>query len=89
MTDVTHLEESLKHLLAQVRALDVADPQAKRRVELLVLDIESVLEQPKPGAARATLGDRWRRSIVGFELSHPRLSGMMNDVIEELSKMGI
>lgn len=86
---MTHLDESLKHLLSEVRALEVGDEPARQRVEGLVRDIEKILESPKTTGAHATLGEQLRTSVLSFELSHPRLAAVMNEVLEQLSNMGI
>jgi hypothetical protein len=86
---VTHLDESLNHLLLEIKSLDLGDEQARERVERLVRDIEKLLESPKTTRAQATLGEQLRASVLSFEVSHPRLAAVMNEVLEQLSNMGI
>jgi len=89
MTHEKRLEESLSRLRSEIKDLHVGDDQTKQRLERLVQDIEQTLASPKDTGARATLGERWKSSILGFEVSHPRLAGVMNEVLEALSNMGI
>ena len=89
MTNVKQLEKSLNSLLTEIRALGDADAQTKQRLERLVLDVEGALEHPKDSGAREGLGERLRSSMLAFEASHPRLSGIVSDVLDELGKMGI
>ncbi|HWK82998.1 MAG TPA: DUF4404 family protein [Caldimonas sp.] len=86
---MTHLDESLNHLLLEIKSLDLGDEQARERVERLVRDIEKLLESPKTTRAQATLGEQLRASVLSFEVSHPRLAAVMNEVLEQLSNMGI
>jgi hypothetical protein len=89
MTDTQNLENSLKNLLLEIKSLDVGDQAAQQKLQTLVQNIEKMLEQPNGGGANAKVGDRWRATIIGFEASHPRLAGVMNEVVAELSNMGI
>jgi hypothetical protein len=90
MTDLTHLEESLKNLRSEIAALDIGDEEARRRLESLIRDVEKTLGNPKhTGADKRTLGEQLKTSILGFEVSHPRLAALMNEVVEKLGHMGI
>jgi hypothetical protein len=84
MTSAKHLDESLSALQSEIRALDIGDEDARRRLDSLMLDI---------GASRAApdvkLTERLKSSILNFEGSHPRLAVLMNDVLEKLSAMGV
>lgn len=83
------LEESLTHLRAEIRALDLGNDSARQRLERLVQEIEQTLADPGDKAAAGTLGDQLKASVLSFEVSHPRLAVVMNDVVEKLSHMGI
>ena len=89
MTDTLNLEKSLKNLLLEIKSLDVGDQEAKQRLQSLVQNIEAMIEQPQGDGTPRKAGDRWRATIIGFEASHPRLAGVMNEVVAELSNMGI
>ena len=87
--DAKHLDELLQTLRSEIRALDTGDEDARRRLEALVLDIESRSASTSGTAADATLAGQLQASILKFEASHPRLAAVMNDVLEKLSAMGI
>ena len=89
MTDAKHLEGALHRLRAEIEALPIHDDEARRRLETLIRDIETTLEDPKTLRADRSLGDRLKASIVSFEASHPRLATLMNDVMEKLGNIGI
>ncbi len=85
MTDVKHLDESLKKLRSEIDALETGDEDARQRLEKLIQDIENALET----GADDNLGEQLKTSILRFEVSHPRLAAVMNDIMEKLSNMGI
>lgn len=89
MTRARHLDESLSILRAEIRALDIGDEEARRRLDSLVADIAATVEGPDPGVADENLASRLEASMLSFEASHPRLARLMNDVLEKLSAMGI
>ena len=88
MTSARHLEESLRNLRSEIRALDIGDEEARRRLDGLVLDIATRIENPDAVADEKLTGPL-KASILSFEVSHPRLAALMNDVLEKLSAMGI
>ena len=84
------LEESLHRLRAEIRSLDIDDEATRRRLERLVGEIEQTLADPSDRKSDAdSLGDQLKASVLGFEASHPRLAGVMNEVVEKLGHMGI
>ena len=88
MTSRRHLDESLQTLRAEIRTLDSGDEAARQRLDRLVRDIESQIGNSN-GAAGDTLTGGLKAAILNFEVSHPRLAVLMNDVLEKLSAMGI
>lgn len=89
MTDVKRLEESLRTLRAEIEALDLRDQEARQRLDPLIRDLETALENPRREASRETLGEQLKVSILKFEASHPRLATVMNDAMQSLASMGI
>ena len=86
--DLMPLEESLQRLRAEIQALDIGNEAARQRLERLVAEIEQTLADPAERQA-GSLGDQLKDSVLSFEASHPRLAGVMNEVVEKLSAMGI
>jgi hypothetical protein len=89
MTDAQHLDELLSALRREMNALDVGDRETRQRLDRLILDIETRVKDPNPVAVQAGLGGQLKASILKFEASHPRLAGVVNDVVDKLSAMGI
>jgi Domain of unknown function (DUF4404) len=89
MTDAQHLDDLLSTLRREMNALDVADRDARERVDRLIRDIETRVKDPDRVDADEGLGGRLKASVVKFEVSHPRLAGVINDIVDKLSAMGI
>jgi len=89
MTSARHLDELLSTLRSEIHSLDTGDEEARRRLDVLVLDIGTRVKNPNGGVADEKLTGQVRASILNFEASHPRIAGLMNDVLEKLSAMGI
>ncbi len=88
MTNAKHLDDSLNTLRSEIHALDIGDEEARRRLDSLVLDIGASIARPS-AVPDETLTERLKSSILNFEVSHPRLAVLMNDVVEKLSTMGV
>jgi hypothetical protein len=86
---VKHLAESLNRLRSEIQALDSHDEEARRRLDRLLHEIETTLENPKRSGVYETLGQQLKTSMLNFEVSHPRLAVVMNEVMEKLGAMGI
>jgi hypothetical protein len=89
MTSAKHLDDSLSTLRSELQALDIGDVEARSRLDRLILDIETRMKGPDGTAADEDLAGGLKASILNFEVSHPRLAVLMNDVLEKLSAMGI
>ncbi len=89
------LREDLENLRIQIGALD-AYPEAKSRMSELLADFEEHLESAEGaavGQARAdtktSLSRRLDDSVGRFEAEHPILTGVLNNIMNPLSGMGI
>jgi hypothetical protein len=89
MTSAKHLHDSLNTLRSEIAALDIDDDEARVRLKKIVRDIETRMQSPDGAVADENLTGGLKASILNFEVSHPRLSILMNDVLEKLSAMGI
>lgn len=89
MSDTTHLGESMSNLRSQISALDIEDDHTRQRLSGLVDDIEKTLGRSGDVRAHENLGERLKASIVQFEVSHPRIAVVLNELAEKLSNMGI
>ena len=90
------LREDLANLRIQIGALD-AFPEAKSRMSALLTGFEEHLDSAE-GAARdaseedsssSSLKQRLDDAVGRFEAEHPILTGVLNDIMNTLSGMGI
>ena len=89
MTAARPLDELLDTLRREMNALDVRDQDARQRLDRLIVDIETRVKNPARAAGDEGLGGQLKASILKFEVSHPRLAGVVNDIVDKLSAMGI
>ncbi len=83
------LHESLEQLRVQIGKLDADDEAIQRRMRRLVGDLERQLDDEDEFDDEPQLLDGLRRNIERFEVEHPRLTGVLNQIMVELSNMGI
>ena len=80
--------EQLEHLLTRLReelaSLESTSAQAQPRLRELIDDIERQIAVQSEGVT----GDLKRR-VETFEVEHPRVTAILNDVMVTLSNMGI
>lgn len=79
--------EQLHAELAQVESLDSADAEMLRR---LAVDIQEILEREENQPDHYTgLGERLQDAAARLEVSHPRATEVMRQVIDQLAFLGI
>jgi len=83
------MQEQLKNKLEQLRASlgkeNTLDDETVRMLQDLDRDIQTILA----GKASIGLENRIEQQAVAFEGQHPQMSGILRDVMDILSKMGI
>ena len=89
MTGAKHLDELLTALRREMNALDIGDSDARQRLDKLIVEIEARVRDPGGTATDGGLSGQLKASILKFEVSHPRLAGVVNDIVDKLSAMGI
>jgi hypothetical protein len=89
MTDVKRLEASLQSLRAEIDALAIGDVEARQRLDALIEQLEQAVERRGSRRGDETFGEQLRMSILKLEAAHPRLAGVLNEVLESLGSMGI
>ena len=82
------ISTSIELLRAEIAKLKVEDKTAKARLDNLVAGLESGLAESEP-AGDATLNESVKELIGHFEVEHPRITGVLNDLMVTLSGMGI
>ena len=83
------LTETLQDLRAEIKNLDIGDKESKERLDKLVADIEMKINKPDDLDHHTNLVEDLTGSVAHFEVSHPRVTGILNDIMMALSNMGI
>ena len=89
MSDGKQLKASLDKLRSEIEALKVSDRESKQRLETLVRDLEETLDKPGDTEHHKDVVRQLDDTIMHFEVSHPTVTAIMNDIMVKLSNMGI
>ena len=89
-----HLHQSLTNLHKEITALKDTreiDSDAAHVLHTLTQNIQNVLEHPGEAVVEHhyTLLDNLKEAVGYFEVSHPKLNGLINSVINSLNALGI
>ena len=83
------LQETLKALREEINNLSIEEKESKARLEELIEKLELKLERPEDTIHHESLTDGISESLTYFEVSHPRITGVLNEIMMTLSNMGI
>ena len=83
------LERALEKLRSELAALDPAAADARQRLAALVDEIEQALGGLETAADHASILERLKHQVEVFEVEHPRVTNILNDILVTLSNMGI
>ena len=81
------LRESLDELRSEVERLE--DAKVRERLDALISGVETRLDRPEDTAHHRSLVQDVRQSISEFEVSHPRTTAILNQIMVTLGNMGI
>ncbi len=82
------LSEGLDRLRAELKNLK-ADDETRQRLEDLARRVERQLQQEGGAEEHHSLVQELEDEILRFEVAHPRLTAIINDIMVALSQMGI
>jgi hypothetical protein len=88
MTD-REIVPALTDLRAEIEQLDKADAATRERLEELVNRLEQQLTAAELGQHQLHLVEDIKDAITEFEVEHPRMTGILNDIMVTLSNLGI
>lgn len=83
------LNEIIQELRVQIAALEIQDVQAKQKLQSLVEGLEEKVRSPEDSVHHHNLVVEVRDSVQHFEVEHPRLTAILNDLMMTLSNLGI
>lgn len=85
---IEKISASLDLLRAEIANLKVDDAASRDRLDALVCELENQLIEPgRMGAV--PVDESVKELIEHFEVEHPRITGILNDLMVTLSGMGI
>jgi uncharacterized protein YpuA (DUF1002 family) len=84
-------EEKLNTALGELRkeGEQLDNPESKERLSSLVDNIEQNLDYSSLGDEQHDIVEDVKDAITHFEVEHPRITGILNDIIMALSNSGI
>jgi Domain of unknown function (DUF4404) len=85
----TRLREHLERLREQVNDLGAGKPESIERLNRLITEIESQLENRGDQTRHEDLIANVQGAIRHFEVEHPRATAILNDIMVALSNIGI
>ncbi|GAB6067568.1 hypothetical protein JCM13664_08860 [Methylothermus subterraneus] len=80
------LKDGIKRLRAE---LEHVDEPTRKRLEALLERVEQQLSESEEKPGRHGLLEELEKEIMHFEVEHPRLTAIVNDIMLALSNMGI
>lgn len=83
------LRQSLNELRSELERLEAEEAQVRERLDALISGVETRLEQPDDAAHHQSLVQDVRQTISEFEVSHPRATAILNEIMVTLGNMGI
>ena len=83
------LRQSLSELRLELERLEAEEAQVRERLDALIAGVELRLDQPADSAQHQSLVEDVRQSISQLEVSHPRATAILNEIMVTLGNMGI
>lgn len=83
------LRQSLNELRSELERLEAEEAQVRERLDALISGVEMRLEKPDDNAQHQSLVEDVRQSISQLEVSHPRATAILNEIMVALGNMGI
>ena len=82
------LRQSLADLRSELERLEAEEAEVRDRLDALIVGIETRLDAPGDIAHHHSLVRDLRRSILQLEVSHPRATGILNQMMATLGNIG-
>jgi len=82
------LNETLESLRSEIENLRTNDNASKVKLEKIVDDLEQKIQNPDDIDHNRLISDV-KDSVTHFEVSHPTVTAILNDIMMALSNMGI
>ena len=84
-----HLEQQLKDLNKEIENIDEQDQETRAKLLDLAETIQHKLDNPKDRDKHTAVLSRLEEDVIAFELKHPRISALLERIIDILKNMGV
>ena len=82
------LRQSLSELRAELERLKAEEAAVREKLDALIAGVETRLETPDDIAHHHSLVRDLRRSTLQLEVSHPRATAILNQIMAALGNIG-
>ena len=89
--DKEQLRQMLQQLHTELSQAQSVDADERELLKCLKADVQAILERTDEASAQQyrSLSDQLTDALKQYELSHPRLTWAMEEVLEILSRAGV
>jgi hypothetical protein len=88
--DKQKLREQLQELHAELQQVDSLDVTERELLQNLARDVHEILQKEDDRTQHySSLGEQLREVVAQVEASHPRVTLLMRQVIDQLAYLGI
>ena len=88
--DKQKLRRQLEQLHAELQQVESRDSNEREMLQKLAKDVREILERGEEHTQHYSgLGEQLRESVAQLEASHPRVTMLMRQAIDQLAYMGI
>jgi len=84
-----HLQEQLKNLKKEIETIDPQDQETRAKFLDLAKAIEQKLNNPKDQDQHNAVLSRLEEDVIAFELKHPRITAVLDQIIDILKSSGV
>jgi hypothetical protein len=85
------LKQHLKDLDAELKSAETIDEDSEKLLREIIVDAKALIAHKGefPSDNHATIKDRFADAARHFELSHPSVASILNNVVNTFNNMGI
>ena len=83
------INQGLAALRQQIDGLATSDSETREKLQGLLNDLEHQVNSLEAGEQQGHLIEDIKGAIAEFEAQHPRLTGILNDIMIALGNLGI
>ncbi len=86
---IDKLRADLERLREEIARAEAGDRESLARLEALAAQVQRELDEENAVGDPAALVDELEEAIAGFEVRHPNLTAIVNNMLVALGSMGV